>query len=337
MAARGTPAVSDSLVFVRTPAHGLAAFDLATGARRWTTRVGATPGLVSGTQIAVSDRFVLTGDDDVEAFEVGGGRRVWRSSGDAGVAAALGIYLGDISGGLLFTGSSSGRLFGIDVATGVVAWSLPVSTDGRTTVFAPAVEHDDVAGTYTSFTSPAAGGVVMLDRRGRLRWQTTLHGMVQASVGVIGTPVLAGSFVLASTRDGAIHALDRATGVLRWSLPPLRRDGEDFRPLIVARQTLVAGSLSGEIVAYDLATRRERWRTWPMETSVAFGLTADGDDVYVPYLSGHMVALRLEDGRERWRTGGRADGFRWKPVVRGAHVLAGGAGAGLVAWFRRDE
>jgi outer membrane protein assembly factor BamB len=88
------------------------------------------------------------------------------------------------------------------------------------------------------------------------------------------------------------------------------------------------------VIAYDLLTRRERWRAWPEEASVAFSLVADNGLVYVPFVSGQVIALDARDGRERWRLGGPAEGFRWAPVIAGPRLFLSGAAAGIVALRR---
>jgi outer membrane protein assembly factor BamB len=111
---------------------------------------------------------------------------------------------------------------------------------------------------------------------------------------------------------------------------------EDFRPLATGGNTMVVGSLTGEVIAYDLATRVERWRAWPVQASIAFGLGLEDQTVWVPYVSGHVVGLDLKTGRQRWRFGDSGEGFRWLPLVRGAGVFLSGATGGLVA-FRSGE
>jgi outer membrane protein assembly factor BamB len=115
---------------------------------------------------------------------------------------------------------------------------------------------------------------------------------------------------VAGSQDGTLVGIDPRSGALRWVIPALRvrldgRDmgAQDFRPVARAADTLVAGSLTGQVVAYDLGTRQQRWRVAPVAASVAFGLAADRTVVYVPYLSGDLVALDMRDGSERWRTG----------------------------------
>jgi outer membrane protein assembly factor BamB len=95
------------------------------------------------------------------------------------------------------------------------------------------------------------------------------------------------------------------------------------------------GSLSGQVIAYDLADRTERWRyesAW--NGSIAFNMAADAKAVYVPYFDGCLVVLDPATGRERWRTGQRFRGFLWPPAVSGERVFAADFGAGLFAFQR---
>lgn len=137
--------------------------------------------------------------------------------------------------------------------------------------------------------------------------------------------MLADDTVIAASADGSIHGFDAANGSVRWSIPrvasgaagtataPTIAAGGDFRALARSGRMLVAGSLTGRIVAYDLRTRRERWQhSSPEDGSAGFSIAADDAAVYIPYVSGRLVSLSLADGTERWRTGGRG-GFLWPP------------------------
>jgi outer membrane protein assembly factor BamB len=102
--------------------------------------------------------------------------------------------------------------------------------------------------------------------------------------------------------------------------------------LAVAGRLLIAGSLTGRVTAYDLATRQERWRRSPMTASIVFGIASDERTIYVPYLSGPLVALGAEDGVERWRTSSDTVGFSWKPLIVAGRLLAASSGAGFFAF-----
>lgn len=326
---RGTPVADVSSIYVRTSTQELLAVERATGTVRWKARLADAPGFVAGGRLVLAGDLVIAGTDDVEAFRRSDGARIWRANLARGIGA--GVQLGGAIDDVVFAGSYAGLLLAIDVQSGAVRWSGRLVPEAETNVFVPAVDEDRVVATFSTFRGAGDGGVAAFDRDGRRLWRTRLAGPDER--GVIGPAVPAGDIVVSADRRGTIAAVDRETGHVRWRIPRrLAVDAaEDFRSIAVSGRTLVAGSLSGEIVAYDLITQDERWRAWPSEASVAFGMMARGDVVYVPYVSGRVVALDVRDGRERWRLGDRGEGFRWVPWVDGPWMYLSGAGAGLAA------
>jgi outer membrane protein assembly factor BamB len=292
-----------------------------------------------GARVVVSGALVVAGDGGLAGFDRLTGQ--WRWSFDPAIGRAPGPYLGESAGDLIFAGSADGYLHAVDVTDGSSRWTQRVQPDAI--VFPPVVSEDRVFAAYAGTALPSSGGVAAFERRtGRLVWRRR-HlpwEVVGFPTGSTGSPVIGADVVITGTQDGTLVALRRDTGALRWVIPrPAERaDGGrpapyDFRPVVVSGDTLLAGSLTGEVLAYDLRTRRERWRRSPVDASVAFGLTADNTLVYVPYLSGQLVALSIRDGTERWRTGGSRDGFIWTPLVSDARLFAAGSGAGFVAFI----
>ena len=110
------------------------------------------------------------------------------------------------------------------------------------------------------------------------------------------------------------------------------RTVDDYRPLARSGRTLVAGSLTGVVDAYDLSTREKKWRyAGELNGSIAFAIAADERYVYVPYVGGRLVALNIADGTERWRTGNLQAGFVWPPASAGDRIYLAGSGAGFFA------
>jgi outer membrane protein assembly factor BamB len=332
---RGTPVADASSIYVRTATRELLAVDRATGAVRWKARMADAPGFVSGGRLVLAGDLVIAGTDDVEAFRRRDGARIWRANLARGVGS--GVQLGGVLDDVVFAGSYAGLLLAIDVQSGAVRWAGRVTPEAETNIFVPAIDDDRVVATFSTFRGAGEGGIAAFDRQGRPLWRARLAGPDER--GVIGPAVPAGDVIVAADRRGTIAAVDRETGAVRWRIPRrLSVDAsEDFRPMAVSGSRLVVGSLSGEIVAYDLATQREQWRAWPSDASIAFGMIARGDVVYVPYVSGRVVALDARDGRERWRLGERGEGFRWVPWLDGPSMFINGAGSGLVAMTLEEE
>lgn len=329
--ARGIPARDDESVYFLTQHHELAAVGLRDARIRWRVPVDPTAPTF-GSRVIVRGDVVVAGDYDLMGVDRATGRVRWVYRPEDGGGA--GLYLGASHGALVFSGSLTGALRAIDARTGHVSWQHQLGPPDRTTVFEPVVTGPWLVATYTIFGERATGGLALVDLdSGRLLWQRGVPG----STGASGSPAVTDDSVFAAARDGTIHAFDLVSGEARWTLPPVEDLGgePDYRPLAARGNLLVAGSLSGEVVAHDVETRRVRWRRPATLYSVGLRLMVTGDVVYVPFGSAEIVALALRDGRELWRIGGRRDEMRWLPLAHDPWLAA--AGSRTLALFRLDE
>jgi outer membrane protein assembly factor BamB len=332
---RGQPAVIADTAWFLTRRHEVMAVNTVTGQVRWKTST-REPGddTLGSTIVAVGDLLVV-GDYFLFGLDGRTGRERWRF--EPGEGYGPGVYVGDAGGGLIFAGSPAGRLYAVGLGAGKQQWSyVPVRTP-KTTVFQPVVSDADVAAGYTTFGDVTTGGVFLLDRdTGRERWRREFPPATPgAPTGFGGGLVFCGPLLIVAGGDGRIQAFDRASGRTQWTLPAVvRADGRvqdrDWRALAVSGRTLIAGSVSGTVTAWDLNTIQVRWRvTHPDGGSVAGRMSADESTVYVPHLGGLLVAIDVRDGRPRWQAGGWADGFSWAPWLSGMHVYAVGSRSGL--------
>lgn len=349
--ASGIPAFDGDTVFFLSKDRAVVAIDAATGALRWRTDTGITNrdhfyGLATaGNAARVSGRTVVAGDWDVVGFDRESGARGWVF--EAAFGDAPGLFLGDATGDTVFTGSAFARVYAIDTTTGRLRWTRAIvePSGSQTSVYEPIVVGDWLAVGYTTFGLPAAGGVAMLDAdTGRMRWRTAFPEPKSpvASSARGGGPIRVDDLLIASSSDGVIHAFDIASGEITWSLPPVTgpfplftpANSIDTRALAVHGRTLVAGSSSGIVTAYDLDTRRTLWTSsgnyWG---STTFSIAADQRLAYVPYFGGTLIALDMRTGEERWRFGGSEQGFIWAPVPAGDRVFASGS---VVGYFALD-
>lgn len=327
--ARGIPVRDRDSAYFLTHRHEVVAADLATGRVRWRALTDST-GPTFGSRVVVHDDVVVAGDYGLVGFDRRAGRRLWEFVPSDGGGA--GMHLGGTAGGLAFTGSLAGSLHAVDMATGRPRWSTVVGDPSTTTVYAPIVHNRRVAATFTDFGPEPAGGVIVVDAEtGHIRWRRIVPG----SIGASGNPVFAGDVLIAAARDGTIHAFDARTGEPAWMWPSVERiaDEQDYRPLAVSGRFVVAGSLSGEVVAHDVVTRRVLWRRAPTIASVAFDILAADSAIVVPYLSNQIVAFRVHDGAELWRLGGGVSQFRWVPFADNRWLLASGSRS--LSLFRR--
>lgn len=345
----GRPTHDDDTAYFLSKSREVVALRTDTGAVRWRTGTGvrSTDAIfgdtTAGTAVRLAGETVVAGDWDVVGFDRRTGRRRWTYEAPGGDGP--GLFLGATAGEIVYTGSPDGRMYAIDAARGRLVWTTRVvDTPGvRSTVFDPVVDGDLVAATYSTYDVPGVGGVAVLDAAsGRVRWRTEFPKPREAWQSTIraGGPVWVDDMLVAAATDGNIYAFDAATGGVRWAFPRLEGPFSsaiastdiDQRALVRAGRVVVAGSTTGLVVAYDVDTRRERWRHdagyWG---STTFSLAADDRLVYLPFFGGFLVAVDLVSGQEQWRFGDFRMGFLWAPAPHGDRVYASASNAGFYA------
>ena len=345
LAGWGRPAVRDDSVYALSRVHELVSLDKTTGAIRWRRPLPLANGVDSsfpmGSVVESSTDTVIVGDYDVLALDRRTGRLMWRFSPEAGYAP--GVYLGVVADGSVYTGSPGGRLHAIAASNGRPRWSLPLDEGHPVTVYQPIVDRGIVLAGFSLFGRPTRGGVIAVEARtGVERWRAHFPAVSEdaeePSNAWAGGPVMWNHLVIAAASTGSIYAIDRRTGslVLSVASPQAADVAQDFRPMVVTRDSLVVGSLTGLVVAYRLPLFRERWRYSPSEPgSVLFGMTVAGNSVLVPYAGGRLVGLDLNDGHVRWTAPRESDVFGWLPAVDGRHVFT--VGKTSVAALRTED
>lgn len=321
LAGWGEPALDAGSAYVLTRSHQVVAFDLATGLERWRVETGGPGEAPFGSVVRLTGSSVIVGDDAVIALDRITGSTRWRFVPRQGHGA--GIFLGDADDRLVVAGSTSGHIYVLDTATGRLRWTARLVEADSAAVFQPVLLDEAVLVAYTAFGRRLGGGVAAYRRDGRRLWRTRLPD----GKGVAGPPQVDGETVVVAGTDGVIEGLDSRNGRRQWTLPPARSGGRlarDIRPLAVAGNVLVAGSLTGTVTAYELATRRVRWRFDCPSGAVPLRLGSDGHDVYLPLTNGALVVLSAADGIERWRTGDGRDRVGWPPGVDGTRVVVVG-------------
>jgi outer membrane protein assembly factor BamB len=139
-----------------------------------------------------------------------------------------------LDGGLVVSGSRSGKVLQADVKTGKILW---MNTASQAEVFStPAVTQEWVVAASND------GNVFALERgTGALRWRFDTKGMPSS-------PVIAGDNVVVAA-DGELYLLRLADGAKLWSF----KVSDEITSPAIAEEMIVVGSEDGTVVALGAA------------------------------------------------------------------------------------
>jgi outer membrane protein assembly factor BamB len=308
-AVRSSPAVTDTRVFVGSADGNLYALDRTNGRTVWSFGAGgavdASPAVTKGLVVAAT----LAGR--IFAVEEGSGRLRWSlSTGPAlppntSPAGGWDLWASSpvIVGSTVIIGAPDGGVYSLDLATGKQHWRT--QTNGR--VRATPSVHDSlvVVGSW-------GGRVYGLDlRTGAERWVHRTDGdtldskkfgfdrrAVQSSAAIANRSVYVGS------RDGAIYALDEATGQRRWRVS--HRGSWVIGSPAVSGGMVFVGSSDGHFVqALNPESGREIWNL-PTAANVLASPVVVGNSLVIATArtdaaAGDLLAVNPATGAVRWR------------------------------------
>jgi outer membrane protein assembly factor BamB len=187
-------------------------------------------------------------------------------------------------------------------------------------------------------------------------WRFSYPMAVKRNHGLTRTvPALAGRFVVAMGPKCHVLCVEAGSGKFQWGLDLVKDRGTTVPPWYTGQCPLVDGDAvilapggpEALMLAVDLATGQERWRTpnpndWKMTHSSVVPFELEGRRYFLYCASGGVVAVSAGDGAIAWETGS------WKiniatvpsPVLldNGRVFLTGGYNAGcLLLQFKHEE
>jgi outer membrane protein assembly factor BamB len=190
--------------------------------------------------------------------------------------------------GTVYVGSTDGKVYALDAATGQVRWAYP--TDGAIHS-SPAVADGAVYVGSNDDDIYAINAVT-----GRILWRQDLKNKVASS------PAVAHGIVYVGSNDHDVYAFSAATGRVEWIR---QTNGSVESSPVVSGATVYVGSDDGRIYALNAAHGGILW-TRPTGGFVQSSpVVADGL-VYVGSNDGRLYALSSLNGEVRWSrpTGG---------------------------------
>lgn len=194
-----------------------------------------------------------------------------------------------IDGDTVYAGSLDGKLYALQLGTGLLRWSYeakeqlgtrPALADGL--IYVASLQD-------TVFAVDAKTGAWRWHHRREAREGFTIFGAAAVQVG--------GGLLHAAYSDGTVVALDATSGVLRWErqAAPLGTY-TDVDSLVVKDGRVFAAAYSGAVVALDALTGKPLWQVLePEATRVTMAPTG-----LVAVTTSKVLCLSPVDGRVLW-------------------------------------
>ncbi len=206
-AVRGKPAMIGSGLFVASSDGCLYRLDPATGKATWDKPFCADAGFYGDVAAWQGLVFAASTIDKIYAIDTATGVFKWETHRDRPrLMSAEGVASPTVVGDRVLAGFSDGTLAALDAATGKVLWESDLAQDVRGAADADAtpVVADGVV--YASAFGEGPAAVRLSD--GERLWRAREFGPSR--------PLVIGDLLITGTADGAVVALRRADGSMKW-------------------------------------------------------------------------------------------------------------------------
>lgn len=236
------------------------------------------------------------------------GNRRWRWQPSRGGQL---YYSGPACSGntLIFGTGKPMRVYAVDASTGLERWNTPFGDDvgGEGFLTTPALEDGVVVLCSREFSLPFRGAISAFNiATGAILWRFTWTPPPPLKDASCAQRVRTKDGIVAATvDDGRIFGLDLYTGALRWTAPPvaLFATPRDERALAIVDSNVIAGSLSGRLIAHDLRTGVQRWNITDRSAGGSifnYELIGERGVVLGANISGWIAAYDVATGQRRW-------------------------------------
>jgi outer membrane protein assembly factor BamB len=312
----GEPAISDSVVYVYTRDRQIVALSRATGASRW-----MAPVVGAGTTYDLNvagDRLVGSAGE-LFGWSLADGSLLWRSS----LAERVGVLQSTTDGTTMYPTSyvGLGRAHAISGATGTVSWSgsfaptdSVVNAGDDLRFLKPVRAGDDVIGSFAWWRGSSnipLGGVALLDANtGRTKWSRLLPIVKPGLSGFPSFASVGDQIVVVSEYDARVYGLDRQSGQIRWTAPPLPPEAPgqgaeyspDLREVAVVGSIAMAGSGGGTLTGYRLNDGVQVWQRDTKEGAITDLRPFSSSRALLRHINGSLTLIEPSIGKILWQS-----------------------------------
>ena len=243
-----TPAILNGLVIAPgLDATGgfVAAFDVASGARRWRTRLDVDQYASITAPATYGSSVYVAAGTTIYALSASGGQVLWKTRV---TTSADGIVAGPVAvsgyGEFVVAAGADGYVYALDAATGAVHWQ--VKAGGGVFHGGPSI-YSGIVYVPEGRSGSEGGGFDICALQvsdGRLLWKSYAGDDVHV------TPAAGQGRVFIGSIDEGVNAIDAKTGALLWTAP---YQGEVWGAPMLANGVVYVGT-DQQLVAYNAAT-----------------------------------------------------------------------------------
>jgi outer membrane protein assembly factor BamB len=279
----GGPAVRGNLLVVGAIDGHVAALNAADGKRLWTVAINGS--VISAPAISDNVVAVRSVDGKLRGLSPTDGHEMWEAGQDVPSLSLRGTSSPVIVDHLIICGFDDGRVVAVNSADGSQAWQAVVSAPhGRSEIARLADVDGPVSVAGTDvYAVGYHGNVSMLALKNGQTWWAHKASSYRGLA-------LGSHAVYMSTADGDIEALDRSNGSVIWRQPALRYRG--LTAVAVGDDAVVAADFQGYVHFLDKRTGAFIARVRAGRVRISNPPIAEGNEVVVINDLGRISAYR---------------------------------------------
>jgi outer membrane protein assembly factor BamB len=243
------------------------------------------PGEPGGATFDPVSRVVVAGTRDGVLHGLReDGSVLWAFQADGPFSAAPAV-----DGDTVYAACGDGRLYALAIGSGKERWRY----DAREAL----ASRPTVAGGVVLVASLQDTVFAVDAHTGAWKWHRRKDGREGFTIRGVASVVAGGGLAFAGTSDGAVAALELATGIVRWERQAAPAGSyPDVDALALSGGTLFAAAYSGAVVALEAATGRPLWQVLTPEAARL--VVAPGAVIAVTGTS--VLSLSPLDGKVLW-------------------------------------
>ncbi|MCB1869793.1 MAG: outer membrane protein assembly factor BamB [Gammaproteobacteria bacterium] len=282
----GGPGVGEGLVLIGTGDAEVVALDSANGEERWRARVSSE--ILSVPKIGAGVVVVHTVDGKLFGFDALDGKQIWIYDRSVPVLTLHGSSSPVISGDMVICGFSSGKLVGLDLASGVVRWETILGIPSGRSELERMVDIDGdplVVGNAIFVTSFQGDMAAVSRENGQVYWRKKLSSFVG--------PGADWNNLYVADAQGQVWAIQPSSGTAIWKNSDLLNRW--LSPPVVLGEYVVVGDFEGYLHWLSSRDGRLVGRIRIGDDPISSAPVVDNDRLYVYSDSGTVVAMTLPD------------------------------------------